>query len=209
MAITKREKMLSAVRPVVLQNTHKLLLEALRHREQEIFRYLGILVPALGGFIWLLHAKGASEGVLVVGTLAVLLMLLMGTAYSLALGYNYRYITLQLAKLEKEFGISDFMLKGWPGSSEEFRDRYKIFCCIPWCTPPEIIKIFWLAFVLGLIGVTVATCSLKPSALLLSLVIPLGTVCTLIGGLVLPRHFGRKLHEKCKEEIDETTRDSI
>lgn len=66
MAIAKREQMLLAVRPVVLQNTHKLLLEALRHREQEIFRYLGILVPTFGGFIWLLHAKGASEGVPIV-----------------------------------------------------------------------------------------------------------------------------------------------
>lgn len=38
------------------EGIHKLLLEALRYREQEIFRYLAIPGPALGGFVWLLHS---------------------------------------------------------------------------------------------------------------------------------------------------------
>jgi hypothetical protein len=44
-----------AVGAAALESMHKLLLEALRHREQEIVRYLAILGPALGGFVWLLH----------------------------------------------------------------------------------------------------------------------------------------------------------
>jgi len=38
----------------MLENMHKTFLEALRHREQEILRYIAILAPALAGFIWLL-----------------------------------------------------------------------------------------------------------------------------------------------------------
>ena len=75
-----------------LEGIHKQLLEALRHREQEIFHYLAILAPALGGFVWLLY-KGVNPFLFAVGTLGVLLLLLLGALYSLALGYNYRYIT--------------------------------------------------------------------------------------------------------------------
>ncbi len=49
-----------------LGNMHQLFLEALRHREQEIFRYLAILGPALGGFMWLIQSE-ASNGVVVTG----------------------------------------------------------------------------------------------------------------------------------------------
>ena len=38
-----------------VENMHKTFLEALRHREQEILRFIAILAPALGGFIWLLN----------------------------------------------------------------------------------------------------------------------------------------------------------
>ena len=83
----------------VLENMHKLLLQALRHREQEIVRYLAILGPALGGFAWLLY--WSKDGVnLTVGTMGVLFLLFLGAIYSLALGYNYRCIVLELAKLE-------------------------------------------------------------------------------------------------------------
>ncbi len=44
--------------------------------------------------------------------------------YSLMLGYHYRYITLQLAKIEYILGMKDAMLKGWPKVPEDF-DRYE------------------------------------------------------------------------------------
>jgi len=198
-----------------LENMHKLFLEALRHREQEIFRYLAILGPALGGFIWLLHAGSAVERkvegavvtvtthqlgphVFVVGAVSVILLLLLGAVYSLALGYNYRYITLQLAKLESMLCIKDYVLKGWPQSPKKFLDRYKL-CCKPWCTPPEIIKVFWRAFLAGIGGVTLAACLYRPETLVLSIVIPIGAIAFLIG-LLAPLSFGKKLHDACKEE---------
>ncbi len=199
-----------------LTNTHQLMLDALRHREQEIFRYLAILGPAIGGFVWLLYADSAVEvttdatgsdvtthelgtGLFVIGTISVLLLLLLGAAYSLALGYNYRCITLQLAKLEALLGIRDYMLKGWPRCRKYFLDKYKIGCCRPWCTPPEIIKVFWWAFLGGIGGVTLAACLSRPDALVLSVVIPFGALALMVG-LLAPFHFGRKLKEKCLEE---------
>lgn len=188
----------------VLETMHRLLLEALRHREQEIMRYLVILGPALGGFVWLLKSGTGDKGIFTIGAVGVLLLLGLGALYSLALGYNYRYIVLELAKLETVLGVRDAMLAGWPRSKKDFLERYTICRCIPWCTPPEIIKIFWLAFLVGMVGVTI-TCSIykpdKPEALIRWLVICVGVVSVLIG-LLAPIVFGCKLHNQCKKEPD-------
>jgi len=202
-----------------LADMHRLLLDALRHREQEIFRYLAILGPALGGFVWLLHAGSAVEvttdaavrtvtthelglSVFVVGTVSVILLLLLGALYSLALGYNYRYVTLQLAKLESMLCIKDYVLKGWPKSPQKFMGRYKFCCCKPSCVPPEIIKVFWWAFLVGIGGVTLTACLYRPEALVLSIVIPVGAVAFFLG-LLAPLRFGKKLHDACEKELRE------
>jgi len=186
-------------RQAALANMHKLFLEALRHREQEIFRYLAILGPALSGFVWLLKADPIDSRVFVIGTVCVLLPMFLGAVYALALGYNYRYITLQIAKLESMLCIKDYMLKGWPKCRKDFLDRYKLFCCKPWCTPPEIIKVFWWAFLAGIAGVTLAACLYRPEGIVLSIVIPVGAVAFLTG-LFAPLRFGKKLRDKCLEE---------
>ncbi len=135
-------------------NMHKMFLEALRHREQDIVRFLVILGPALGGFIWLLGAD-MQPAQFIGGTYGVLLTLVLGAFYALALGYNYRYLTLQLAKLESagHIDLKGTVLTSWPRMPEEFiqRNRWGV---IPWCTPPGIIKVFWVAFLVGILGVT-------------------------------------------------------
>jgi hypothetical protein len=181
-----------------LENMHKLLLEALRHREQEIFRYLAILGPALGGFVWLLHSAKGEVNLFTVGTMGVLFLLFLGTIYSLALGFNYRYIVLELAKLEAVLQIRDAMLIGWPRFRQAFLDRYRLWR-LPWCTPPEIIKIFWLAFLAGIIWVTVTALICGPALLIKWLVVLTGAVCFLVA-LLAPIWFGLKLKKHCLRE---------
>jgi len=140
---------------------HKALLEALRHREQDIMRYVVILVSALGGFAWLFQTDSAYRlHALVVGTYGVILVFLLGAFYALALGYNYRSLTFQLALLERRLKIQSVILAAWPGAADKAgelvasirkRTRWGV---IPWCTPPEIVKFFWLAFILGIVLVT-------------------------------------------------------
>jgi len=195
----KRGASPSSTSTAALESMHKLLLEALRHREQEIIRYLAILGPALGGFVWLLHSGTGNKGVFTVGTMGVLLLLLLGAVYSLALGYNYRYIVLELAKLEVVLGIRDAMLVRWPRSKQDFLDRYKLCCCIPWCTPPEVIKVFWWAFLAGIVGVSITAWTYKPEALVLWLVLLMGAGCLLVG-LLAPIWFGFKLRRQCSNE---------
>lgn len=151
--------------------------------------------------------------------------------YSLALGYNYRYITLQIAKLENKLDIKNFMLEGWPRSRRQFLARYRSSCSIPrfirywvfrslpkrsyyrligwipWCTPPEIIKVFWWAFLIGIFGVMTSACLVKPSVLMLAMVIPVGIICIIVGFFVFPWNYGRKLYKQCKQEPKNWTSD--
>lgn len=139
---------------------------------------------------------------LTVGTIGVQLLLLLGAIYSLALGYNYRYILLELAKLEVFLRVKDVILVGWPRSRQDFLDRYTLPFKIPWCTPPEIIKVFWWAFLFGIAGVTMAAYYYyieKPNALWLWPVIFTGVI-SFLTGLILPIRFGFKLRKLCNRE---------
>ncbi len=142
------EEDLSELKKAILPKFHALLLEALRQREQDVIRYIAILAPALGGYIWLLHNVERDSDTFIFGTLGVLSLLLIGAVYSAALGYNYRIITFQLAKFECKFGIKDFVLCGWPRTVEVFKKRYGTSCA-----PPTVINAFRWSFILTIIGV--------------------------------------------------------
>ena len=178
---------------------------ALLQREKDIIQYLAILVPALGGFMWLLiNFKPCQSDIFIYGTIGVLLLLLLGAVYALTLGYNFRYITLQLAKLESRLRIEGMMLVSWPRSPDDFARKCRIGV-IPWCTPPEMIKVFWIAFLLGIAGVTTAGCLFLDSGGCKGTVWQVAEVAgTGTGALVVaflaPIHFGRKLRAACKKE---------
>ena len=184
-----------------LENMHKIFLEVLRHREQEILRFLAILAPALGGFIWLL--KLYSEGdvkpvVFIVGTLGVLFLLMVGAVYSLALGYNFRTIIHQLATLESEkcLNIDKYILSSWPRKTEDFKKfLFKKMQKIPWCSPPEIIRTFWWAFNIGIIGVTVVGCYECPTRKRW-IILSSGMIC-FFASMYFPYYYGKKIHSAC------------
>jgi len=194
-----------AGKQAVLEQMHSALLDALRHREQEIFSYLAILVPALGGFMWLLlhlHSAGAdkpdvNDDDFFVGTLGVLMLLFLGAAYSLTLGYNFRYVTLQLAKIEHHLKAVNAILRGWPRSPADFKSRYRLLG-VPWCAPPEMIRVFWVSFLAGIVGVSAVYWN-APKNPHRCLVIWAGGICFVIG-LLGPFWFGCKLRRLiCRE----------
>jgi hypothetical protein len=186
-----------------LQNTHDLMLEALRHREQEMVKYLAILVPALGAYGWLIkNAIDDKNGLFLLGTIGVILLLFLGAIYSLSLGYNFRYVVMQLAKLEDILQISDAMLVKWPRTEQDIINRYRR-CNKPWCEPPELIKVFWITFLIGILGVAVSACIIKPEATLLWILIPIGALCICYSGICLPIRYGVKLHNSAKAEYKE------
>lgn len=179
----------------VLKEMHKTFLEALRQREQEIFSYLTTLGLAFGGFGWLLVQETSKEPPssktpFVFGTVGVLLLLGLGALYSLSLGYNYRYLTFQLAKIESTLKIKNAMLDGWPRSVADFQ-RYA-----RWCEPPEIIKVFWYAFTLGIFFVSWFAAKLSHMPIRIWLV---GGILLLMSALG-PLHFARRFRRLLSRE---------
>ncbi len=175
----------------MLEDFHALMLEALRHREQDVIRYIAILAPALGGYIWLLINHGPNSKIFATGTLGVIFLLLTGATYACALGYNYRYITLQLAKLETLIDIRDFILAAWPGDAKVFAKKYGRYC-----VPPEVIKIFWLVFIFAIAGVSISAATQDKSHCCIIVISGLLAIST---ALILPLYYGDKLEGNCCE----------
>jgi hypothetical protein len=200
-----------------LRNMQQQFLEALRHREQEVFRYLVIIGPALGGFVWMLSKYDAKPPeidvrTLCIGSLGLVLLLLLGTWYCASLGYNYRYLTFQLMKIERELNLAHTLL-GWPRRPRDMMDRSKLghylklflrnkrsgLYRFPWCFPPGLIGVFWWAFVIGIVFLTTAAaCTVRESCCWVGTTIGVGIGC-LVVALLGPILHGRKFRRFCLE----------
>lgn len=184
----------------ILVRMHDQYLETLRNREKDIIQYLLIFVPAISAFGVLLYKTGGTGDIFFIGTAAVIGVLLLGAIYSQVLGYNYRYIVFQLVKLERLLGIQSAMLTKWAISSpKDFSKNAKY-------SLPEIIEVFWLAFLISIVGVTiiavfrfscVAQCICGAIFLPISSVqmffLMTGVISLLIGGFIIPGHYRGKL----------------
>jgi len=198
----------------VRSRRHQLFLEALRHREQEVFGYLVIIGPALGGFGWLLDRySGHYMDVVLfnIYTLGLVGLLLLGACYCAALGYSYRSVTFQIWKEEKQIGIADTVLRAWQGETDQWLDWTKFghYYSIPrkcrwiydrpWCFPPGLIAVFWYAFVIGQGLLTVTASVMSESASIKWVALALNFVCV-CAAFVVPWRLGVKLRKLCEKE---------
>lgn len=186
---------------------HDLLLQALRHREQDVLRFLAILGPALAGIVFLHSTKIMTENgdEYVLGMYAILGLLAISCAYTVALGYNYRSLTMQLAKLESEkyLGIDAAILNAWPRKSETFITRYRILKFLPWCHPPGNINIFYWASVGAIVALIVIGFETTPHPESLSQAWDYFNLISIIGllfSLYHPARAGWKLRSAAKME---------
>lgn len=203
----KQKNNLNDDQRMAVENMHKTFLEALRHREQEILRFIIILAPALGGFIWLLNLESKNETfIFTVGTLGILFLLLVGAVYSLALGYNFRYVTLQIAKMESDYclNIKEFIINSWERTADEWAKKYKKKRCFP----PEIIKVFWLSFIIAKALIVLAATfflhtKCENMTRQICMIISGGLFCIVIAALFAPIYYGWKLYNICDGEKKE------
>ena len=166
------------------------LLDALRHREQEIFRYLAIVAPAIGGLLGLsIYGHLLSDAWLVAAMLGLQLLAVLGGWYALALSYNYRYVLAQIRLLEDALGIEPFIAPPWS------RPRGPT----AWCWPPEIMKVFWFAFVALAVVIALAACLAKPGALVIVTSVVACWLFVSLQALILPAYYGAKLSKYHRE----------
>ena len=187
----------------------------MRNREQEVLRYLAILFTAFGGFGWLVNKEKYDELTFIIGVIVIIFLLFLGASYSLALGYNFRYVTLQIAKFCAMLQIKDAFLVGWPRTKQEFLCRYKLQSKsqskqnqseskdIPWCEPPELIKVFWWAFILGIAVISISGTVFEFSVIKFLFIIPIGGILIFLAWRILPKYYGGKLRILVEKEPDE------
>ena len=201
----------------VRSRRHQLFLEALRYREQEVFRYLVIMGPALGGFAWLLDRyRGHYIDITTfsLGTIGLVALLLLGACYCIALGYNYRYLTFQISKEEDAIGVSATVLKAWPRGVgrwfdwTEFGHYHRVLGKLhsglhdlAWCFPPGLIAVFWYAFVVGQVFLTVTAFLVSESGWIAWLAFGVGIICVAVT-FIVPWWHGKKLRGVVKRETD-------
>lgn len=130
-----------------LTKHHEVLLAAMRAREGEILKYLGFMLPAIGGFGWLLTRDNISLTGLVLGFLSIQFLLWWGGYYSLALSYNFRCLQAQIKKFELRIHTDDAMLAKWQGMPKVHESDVDF--------PPEIFRVQLNAFLIGelLVGI--------------------------------------------------------
>ncbi len=179
----------SSTRHEALLNMQQQYLEALRNREREAVQFIVLLASALGGFAWALKlVPDLKDNLLsfVAISVGVLILLMLGAAHSLALGYNYRYLILQLRKVETALSVKQYVLRAWdkPISCRNETDP----ACDHEFTPPEIIKQFWIAYLWG-IAVVASTASIVVSQVeifVATLVAFLGIYLIILGAKYIP-----------------------
>ena len=188
----------SSARHVALLNMQQQYLEALRNREREAVQFIVLLASALGGFAWALKlVPDLKDNLLsfVAISVGVLILLMLGAAHSLALGYNYRYLILQLRKVETALSVKQYVLRAWdkPISCSSETDQ----ACEDKFTPPEIIKQFWIAYLWGIVLVTLATFFVVYTVnLFLATAIVFWGVCLLIlSAIYIPSVYKKKLND--------------
>ncbi len=186
-------------------NMQQQYLEALRNREREAVQFIVLLASALGGFAWALKlVPDLKDNLLsfVAISVGVLILLMLGAAHSLALGYNYRYLILQLRKVKNALGVKQYVLRAWdkPISCSSETDQ----ACEDKFTPPEIIKQLWIAYLWG-IAVVASTASIVVSQVeifVATLVAFLGICLIILGAKYIPSVYLGKLNAiKRGEEV--------
>jgi len=82
-----------------LLKSYSIHLEALKEREENFLKFLGIVVPALGGILYLFRFK-ESETILA-GLIIITAFLFWALLYSISSSYTYRYLQISLWNLEE------------------------------------------------------------------------------------------------------------
>lgn len=88
----------------ILAAYHKIILEAMRSREEAILKFLALFGLPITGYIWLL-LNYENPAIRIVGAaIGTVVLLMFGACYVLTLSYNYRYLQVLTTRAERKLG---------------------------------------------------------------------------------------------------------
>lgn len=127
----------NSLRDQALLEWHKILLESMRKKEDNIGVFVATVLTAIGVLIGVGLKTSDNDGIS--WFFVILIIQLLGTVvglYSLALGYTFRMLRMQVTCLQQKIGLRDYLIPGW-GSLKSIR----------WFdVPPETILVFFWFF---------------------------------------------------------------
>lgn len=146
---------LPPLKEAIAQDLHKVFLDSMEVRYKEILSFLGFILPALTGFVWIVNNYEISDEPLrpvntfFIGTLSVMGILFWGAVYSLAVSYRYRYLQASVYKIEEACGADIFIPQSFkPRPLEGFKVRAALSMA------PGILQIHVFFFMCCIIAVS-------------------------------------------------------
>jgi len=135
----------SSLKEDIAKDLHTLFLESMETRYKEILSFLGFLLPALTGFLWLINNYDPTKtgDSFLFGSLAIICILFWGSFYVLAVSYRYRYLQASVYLIEELTGAAVYIPKTFkPKPIKKVSER--IFLSIA----PGILQIHLYFFIL-------------------------------------------------------------
>ena len=136
---------------------HNSFLNSMESSYGEILSFLGFIIPAFTGFIYLIYRynisiKDSGNYVLFLsGTIAINTFLLWGSCYALALSYRYRYLQICVHNIEKELNVDYFMPESFK-SRKYLSKKDKILLSIA----PAVLQVHILFFLVFIVGICIS-----------------------------------------------------
>lgn len=188
------------------EELHKVFLESMESRYKDILSFLGFIIPAFTGFLWLVNNYELNErstkylSTFFIGTLVVISILLWGAAYALAMSYRYRYLQASVYMIEEAFGVGLFI-----PTSFKPKPLVGIKALLGLSIAPGILQVHLFFFISCIIGIAAAFSILTPITWLTIVVISFSVFCIYfiyyLGALHYPEKLERILDELEKKNM--------
>ena len=175
----------------IAEKLHEIFLNSMEARYKEILSFLGFLLPAISGFLLLLHkfeVAGSQEKPLVtflIGTISIMSILFWGATYALAMSYRYRYLQASVYKIEEAFDASFYIPTSFkPSPITGYSKRMSI------SVAPGIMQVHIFFFMFSMAAIGIAYLYISPydfGSVIVSLVIIFYiALIFFVGGYIYP-----------------------
>ncbi len=182
----------------IAKDIHSMFLQAMEERYKEILGFLGFLLPALSGFVWLTYQYETatlpkSELTFFIGTMATLGVLFWGSIYALAISYRYRYLQASVYQIEESCGAAKYIPRSFKPMP-----LLGITKCLCLSMAPGILQIHVFFFLSAIISIAISYLMIAAHHWYIIAILLFAGMCTLLvylfGALLYPRKLNKLIN---------------
>lgn len=176
---------------------YKLYEQSMDAHYSEIIRFLAIIIPSFTAFFYVLtqYLSGspnfAEPVVFIAIAIVVIFIQVWGGIYALAMSYRFRYLKAAVSKIEKAFGIDEYLPRSFK-TPKTFGIRSRLSLDIA----PAILQVHVFFFIFSMIAVGVVSSLVVPCPCKIAIaLVTLAAVLSifLMGGWYYPNKLNKML----------------